>query len=106
MSALAAASGGPPLVLEVNGDHLSEFAQLGIAPQGAQRRVAVGWFLGVIAFLAIVAAGNDLFLRVELGILGGALVAALAMGVFTQTRLHEHLRALPHTLTALDEAVR
>ena len=72
----------------------------------SQRRVAVGWFLGVIAFLAIVAAGNDLFLRVELGILGGALVAALAMGVFTQTRLHEHLRALPHTLAALDGAVR
>lgn len=72
----------------------------------SQRRVAVGWFLGVVAFLAIVTAGNDLFLRVELGILGGALVAAVAMGVFTQARLHEHLRALPHTLTALDEAVR
>jgi glycosyltransferase involved in cell wall biosynthesis len=28
---------GIPLVLEVNGDHLSEFEMLGIAPQGAQR---------------------------------------------------------------------
>lgn len=71
----------------------------------SQRRVAVGWFLGVVAFLGIVAAGNDLFLRVELGILGGSLVAALAMGAFTRQRLHEHLRAMPHTLTALDDVV-
>ena len=33
------------------------------------------------------------------------LVAAVAMGVFARQRLHEHLRAMPHTLTALDDAV-
>ena len=71
----------------------------------SQRRVAIGWFLGVVAFVTFVALGNDLFLRVELGILGGSLVAALAMGLFTRQRLHEHLRAMPHTLTPLDEAV-
>ena len=70
----------------------------------SQRRVAVGWFLGVVAFVTFVAAGNDLFLRVELGILGGSLVAALAMGLFARHRLHEHLRAMPHTLTPLDDA--
>ena len=71
----------------------------------SQRRVAIGWFLGVVAFVAFVAAGNDLFLRVELGIVGGSMVAAVAMGLFTYQRLHEHLRAMPHTLTALDDAV-
>lgn len=71
----------------------------------SQRRVAFGWFLGVVSFLTFVALGNDLFLRVELGIVGGSLVAALAMGLFTRQRLHEHLRAMPHTLTPLDDAV-
>ncbi|MCB1013790.1 MAG: hypothetical protein KDB10_01545 [Acidimicrobiales bacterium] len=70
----------------------------------SQRRVALGWFLGVVAFLTFVALGNDLFLRVELGIVGGSLVAAAAMGLFTRGRLHEHLRAMPHTLTPLDDA--
>lgn len=70
----------------------------------SQRRVAIGWFLGVVAFVTFVALGNDLFLRVELGILGGSLVAAVAMGLFTRQRLHEHLQAMPHTLTPLDEA--
>lgn len=71
----------------------------------SQRRVAIGWFLGVVAFVTFVALGNDLFLRVELGIVGGSLVAAVAMGLFTYQRLHEHLRAMPHTLTALDDVV-
>jgi O-antigen/teichoic acid export membrane protein len=70
-----------------------------------QGQVAIGWLLGVIAFLLLVALGNDLFLRVELGILGGSLVAGVAMGAFTWFRLHQHLRAMPHTLTSLDEAV-
>lgn len=70
----------------------------------SQRRVAIGWFLGVVAFVTFVALGNDLFLRVELGIVGGSLVAAVAMGLFTRQRLHEHLQAMPHTLTPLDEA--
>jgi O-antigen/teichoic acid export membrane protein len=69
----------------------------------SQRRVALGWFLGVAGFLGIVAVGNDLFLRVEAGILGGSLIAAAAMGLFTRQRLHQHLQAMPHTLTPLDD---
>jgi len=68
----------------------------------SQRRVAIGWFLGVVGFVGFVAAGDDLFLRVEAGILGGSLIAAVAMGWFTRQRLREHLEAMPHTLTALD----
>jgi glycosyltransferase involved in cell wall biosynthesis len=39
--ALAAHWSGIPLVWEVNGDHLTEFEMLGIAPQGAQRQLSV-----------------------------------------------------------------
>jgi hypothetical protein len=49
-------------------------------------------------------ARHDLFLRVEVGILGGAAAAAVCMGILAYTRLHQHLRAIPHTLTSLDEA--
>lgn len=44
--AIAVARGGQPLILEVNGDHLSEYEMLGIAPQGVQRAASLrlmGW---------------------------------------------------------------
>jgi hypothetical protein len=41
---------------------------------------AISWFVGIVAFVAVTAAGNDLFLRVELGFVAGAAVAAAAMG--------------------------
>lgn len=39
--ALASARSGQPLILEVNGDHLSEYEMLGIAPQGVQRAASL-----------------------------------------------------------------
>ncbi|MFV2045722.1 MAG: glycosyltransferase family 4 protein, partial [Anaerolineales bacterium] len=38
---LAALSMGTPLVMEVNGDHLSEFEMLGVAPKGLQRLLSI-----------------------------------------------------------------
>jgi O-antigen/teichoic acid export membrane protein len=42
---------------------------------------ATCWFAGIVAFLAVTAAGDDLFLRVELGFVAGAAVAAAGMGL-------------------------
>jgi glycosyltransferase involved in cell wall biosynthesis len=39
--AIASRRSGKPLVLEVNGDHLSEYEMLGVAPQGAQRSASL-----------------------------------------------------------------
>ena len=38
---LAAKTMGAPLVMEVNGDHLSEFEMLGVAPKGLQRVLSI-----------------------------------------------------------------
>jgi len=73
-----------------------------IALEG-QSRVALGWLVGVLAFFAITALGNDLFFRVEAGLAGGSAVAAGVIGVLARRELHGKLRAHPHTLTALDE---
>jgi O-antigen/teichoic acid export membrane protein len=74
-----------------------------IALEG-QSRVALGWFVGVVAFFAVVAVGDDLFLRVEAGLTAGSAVAALVIGVLARQRLHGHLRAHPHTLlTEIDD---
>jgi O-antigen/teichoic acid export membrane protein len=48
---------------------------------GGHTKVAMSWFAGVVVFLGLCAAGNDLFLRVELGLVGGCAVAAGAMGL-------------------------
>jgi O-antigen/teichoic acid export membrane protein len=72
-----------------------------IALEG-QSRVALGWLVGVLAFLGITAAGEDLFLRVESGLAGGSAVAAVVIGVLARQRLHGRLRAHPHTLTTID----
>lgn len=61
------------------------FAQALIAMR-RQARVALGWLIGVIAFAVVVAAGSDLFLRVELGLLAGAGAASVAMFVLLPSR--------------------
>ena len=48
---------------------------------------AVAWFVGVVAFVIVCAPGYDLFLRVELGFVGGAAVAALVMGIALLLRM-------------------
>jgi O-antigen/teichoic acid export membrane protein len=48
---------------------------------------AVSWFVGIIVFVAVTAAGNDLFLRVELGFVVGSAVAAVAMTIALLVRM-------------------
>ncbi len=44
-----------------------------------QRRVTAGWFVGVAVFPIVMALGDDLFRRVELGLVAGGLAAMLTM---------------------------
>ena len=74
-----------------------------IALEG-QSRVALGWLVGVVAFFAVTALGEDLFFRVEAGLAAGSAVAAVVIGLLARHRLHGKLRAHPHTLTAIDGA--
>jgi O-antigen/teichoic acid export membrane protein len=46
---------------------------------GGHTRMALSWLAGVITFLVVTAMGNELFLRVEIGLVAGCAVAALAM---------------------------
>lgn len=55
---------------------------------GGHRRQLVGWFSGVVALLLTTwLASDDLYLRVELGLLVGSLVAFLVMGYLLIRRL-------------------
>jgi hypothetical protein len=52
------------------------------------------WFVGIVAFVATLAAvTHPLFLRVELGSIAGAGVAAAAMGLFFLRRLGKGVEA-------------
>lgn len=53
----------------------------------AQGRMATAWVLGLVAFPVVVALGDDLFLRVELGLLATVSVAALSMATLLVERL-------------------
>jgi O-antigen/teichoic acid export membrane protein len=61
----------------------------GLIALSAHARMAMAWALGVLVFVIVTAAGEDLFLRVELGLLAGCGIAALAQG----TLMIESLRA-------------
>jgi O-antigen/teichoic acid export membrane protein len=91
--ALLAASSGAFMLAVALGQAL-------IALSG-QSRVAVGWLLGVITFLVVTALGNDLLLRVELGLVAGSAVAAVVIGGLAGLRLRHRLDASPHTLAAV-----
>jgi O-antigen/teichoic acid export membrane protein len=66
-------------------------AQALIALHG-HARVALGWLMGMIAFLAVTAvAGDDLLLRVEMGLVAGSTAAALTFGVSLVPRLRRPL---------------
>ncbi len=54
-------------------------AQAMIALKG-QNAVALGWLAGMVAFVIVVALGNDLLLRVELAALVASFVSAAALG--------------------------
>lgn len=59
----------------------------------AHHRMATGWFLALVAFVVVTALGDDLFLRVELGLLAGSVVALAWMVANLVERLRHHARA-------------
>ncbi|MDH3707511.1 MAG: hypothetical protein OES57_15700 [Acidimicrobiia bacterium] len=55
---------------------------------GKQRQVAFGWLPGVVTFPILVSlVSDDLFLRVELALLGAVMAAVVAMGLITWREL-------------------
>jgi O-antigen/teichoic acid export membrane protein len=59
----------------------------GLIALKAYRENALAWIVGIVAFVAAVAAGNDLILRNELGFLAGSTVAALLMAALLFPRM-------------------
>ena len=49
--------------------------------------------VGIVAFVAVAAVVNDLFLRVELGFVAGTAAASLAMGIALLARTHRGIAA-------------
>lgn len=62
-------------------------------------RMALGWMLSFASFVAVTALGDDLFLRVELGLVAASVVAFLWMSAFLAERLRHHTR-----LRAVDQS--
>jgi hypothetical protein len=65
----------------------------------AHSRMAIGWFISLFVFLLITALGNDLFLRVEIGLLTASAVALVWMGLNLVDRLRHHGRVHPLDLS-------
>jgi O-antigen/teichoic acid export membrane protein len=59
----------------------------GLIALKAYRENAIAWIVGIIAFVAGVAAGNDLILRNELGFLAGSSAAAILMAALLFPRM-------------------
>jgi len=55
----------------------------------AYRRVATGWAAGGIVFIAVAALGSQLFLRVELGLLCGAIASSAVMAALLMSLLRD-----------------
>jgi O-antigen/teichoic acid export membrane protein len=68
----------------------------------AHPRMALGWFIALIVFVVTIALGEDLFLRVELGLMAASVVAFAWMGLNLAERLRHRARA--HELD-LSEAI-
>ncbi len=68
----------------------------------AHSRMALGWFIAVIVFVVVIALGDDLYLRVELGLVAASLVAFAWMAAALAIRLRRHTQV--HVLD-LSEAV-
>lgn len=93
LALLAAGSGAFIIALTV--------AQALIAVEG-QRATAISWGVGVVVCIGGIAAISDLQLRVEIGFLAGALVAAAAMGWSLHRRL---LKVQPTSIEPLITAI-
>jgi len=53
------------------------------------RRVATGWAAGGIIFIGVAALGSQLFLRVELGLLCGAIASSAVMAALLMSLLRD-----------------
>jgi hypothetical protein len=58
--------------------------------------------VGIVGFVVVTAVGDDLFLRVELGFLAGALLSAAAMAMLL---LHRIRSGVPDSVAPLVAAV-
>ena len=56
-------------------------------------RFALGWVLALVLFGVVTALGDDLFLRVELGMLASSIAGASWMALFTVRGVRHHERA-------------
>jgi O-antigen/teichoic acid export membrane protein len=59
---------------------------------GGHWRFALGWLVALAVFVVVTALGDDLFLRVEIGMLVSAVAGALWMLVFTVRGVQRHQR--------------
>ena len=66
------------------------------------RRVALGWVVGGVVFIGVAALGSQLFLRVELGLLCGAIASSAVMAALLLSLLRE--RASSDTEPRIAEA--
>jgi O-antigen/teichoic acid export membrane protein len=66
------------------------------------RRVALGWVVGGVVFIGVAALGSQLFLRVELGLLCGAIASSALMAALLLSLLRE--RASSDTEPRIAEA--
>jgi O-antigen/teichoic acid export membrane protein len=63
-----------------------------------QPRVAVGWGVGILTLIVVTLAGHDLLLRVELGFLGGAAAAAVAMALLLAGPMRRGMASSENTI--------
>src|SRR4051812_611172 len=79
-------------------------AQATIALHG-HAKVALGWFVGLAAFVAVTAIPqDDLLLRVELGLVAGSVGACIALGLSLHLLLHSGVRPDEESLIEALEA--
>jgi O-antigen/teichoic acid export membrane protein len=63
---------------------------------------AIGWTVGIVAFVVTVAAGTDLYLRNELGFVAGAGSAATMMAIFLFIRLRKGTATLEQLVEVVE----
>jgi O-antigen/teichoic acid export membrane protein len=56
----------------------------------SHHRMAFGWFLALVVFVVATALGNDLYLRVEVGLLAGSATAMAWMALHVRALLRRH----------------
>lgn len=60
-------------------------------------RMALGWAAGVAVFAVVTAAGSDLYLRVEMGLVAGTVTVAVVLAVLLAVRLREQQASSAHS---------